>query len=114
MARFLVNAFSLSMVPEEAVMVKTPIGKEEFCAVVSESNTINAIGHQGTAELINTLCGTHIGVNRIAIKANYGDEVFIIQLMVRLEEGKVLSLNELMELMNKGLVKFYKVTVQKP
>ena len=112
--RYLANAFSLSMVPEEATIIKMPISQQEFCAAISEPNTINAIGHQGTAELINTLCGTHIGVNRIAIKANYGDEIFVIQVMTRLEEGRVLTLNELMELLNKGLIKFYRVTVQKP
>lgn len=112
--RYLANAFSLSMVPGESMLVVKPIDKEEFCAAISEPSTINAIGHQGTADLINMLCNAKITVNRIMVKANYGDEIYVIQVMTRLEEGKVLSLNELMELLNKGLIKFYKVTVQKP
>ena len=110
--RYLVNAFSLNMVPETAILVKMPITQAEFCAAVNEA--INAIGHETTANLINTLCNARLTANRIAIKAGYGEEIYVIQVMTRLEEGKVLSLSELMELLSKGLIKFYKVTVQKP
>ena len=47
------------------------ISKEEFCNAVS--NAINAIGHESTVSLINTLCNTSIKLNRIAIKAKPGD-----------------------------------------
>ena len=110
--RYLANAFSLNMTPETAILMKMPITQAEFCAAVNDA--INAIGHQGTADLINTLCNTKITANRVMVKANYGDEIYVIQLLIRLEEGKVLSLNELMELLSKGLIKFYRVTVQKP
>ncbi len=39
------------------------ISKEEFCNAVS--NAINAIGHESTVSLINTLCNTNLRLNRI-------------------------------------------------
>ena len=85
------------------------ISKEEFCNAVS--NAINAIGHESTVSLINTLCSTNIKVNRIAIKAKPGDQIYIFTVMVRLEEGKILSTQEIQQMYNEGKIKFVRARV---
>jgi hypothetical protein len=85
------------------------ISKEEFCNAVS--NAINAIGHESTVSLINTLCNTSIKLNRIAIKAKPGDQLFIVTIMVRLEEGKILTLPEITQMYNEGKIKFVRARV---
>jgi len=85
------------------------IGKEHFCNAVS--NAINAIGHESTVSLINTLCNTNIKLNRIAIKAKPGDQLFIVTIMVRLEEGKILTLPEITQMYEGGKIKFVRARV---
>jgi len=85
------------------------IGKEQFCNAVS--NAINAIGHESTVSLINTLCNTNIKLNRIAIKAKPGDQLFIVTIMVRLEEGKILTLPEITQMYEGGKIKFVRARV---
>ncbi len=85
------------------------ISKEEFCNAVS--NAINAIGHESTVSLINTLCNTSIKLNRIAIKAKPGDQLFIVTIMVRLEEGKILTLPEITQMYEQGKIKFVRARV---
>jgi len=85
------------------------ISKEEFCNAVS--NAINAIGHESTVSLVNSLCNTNLKVNRIAIKAKHGDQIYVFTVMVRLEEGKILSAQEIQQMYNEGKIKFVRARV---
>jgi len=111
---YLVNAFSINMLsnfPAELTVVK--IEKEEFCSDLEMSmkygELINAIGHESTVNLVNVLCNTQLQKNRIEVKMNEGDKILIIQPMQRLEEGKVLSNEEIMKILKEGKIAFYKV-----
>jgi len=115
MTRYLANAFSLSMlkIPARITLDIKELTPHEFCVEVTNpfENIVNAIGHESTVKLINTMCETDLKANRIMIQLEDWDELLLIQLMTRLEEGKILSKEELEELLNKGLIKFLKVTV---
>ena len=97
-------------------MVKLPVDvsfkqvtQKEFCEAVV--NGINAIGHKGTVDLVNTLCSSKITVNRATIEASIGDTIFIIMLNFRLEEGKVLGSEEVQQMYNKGKVMLLKAKI---
>jgi len=85
------------------------ISNEEFCKAVPVAD--NAIGHDGTVSLINTLCETQITTNRIAIKVQPTDVVYIINIATRLPEGKILDRDELIQLLEGGKIQFWKATV---
>jgi hypothetical protein len=111
MTTYLANAFSPSMLSKLPLDVEfSPIDVKEFCEVV-KGNHVNAIGHQGTIDLINSLCGSDLKVNRISIQADVGDEIYIIMLTTRLEEGKILKADEIQRMYEEGKVKFVKATV---
>ena len=112
MTTYLANAFSPSMLARLPLDVEfSPISDKEFCEEIKKGQHINAIGHQGTVDLINKLCGASLAANRISITADVGDEIYIIMLTVRLEEGKVLSKEEITKMYEEGKVKFVKATV---
>jgi len=113
MTAYLANGFSPSMLPLPAYVQFTNIDIKEFCQVVT-GGVQNAIGHQGTADLINGLCGSNLQVNRASIKANAGDQIYIITLLYRLEEGKVLKSDEIQRLYEEGKVQFIKAKVYGP
>jgi hypothetical protein len=97
-------------------MIKLPadvefkeVNKDEFCEAVKHA--VNSIGHAGTVDLVNKLCGTSLTVNRISISADVGDEIYVILLTIRLEEGKVLSREEITKMYEEGKVRLVKAKV---
>jgi len=111
---YLVNAFSLNMLKKFPTKVTVDkISQEEFCMKLEESfedeSFINSIGHDSTVYLINKLCGTIITKNRIEVKLQKGDKALIIQPMQRLEEGKILSDEEITKMLEEGKIAFYEV-----
>ena len=112
MTTYLANAFSPSMLMKLPVDVEfRDITREEFCEEVVKGRHENAIGHVGTVQLINSLCGSNLNINRVSIQANIGDEIYIILLTIRLEEGKVLKSDEIKRLYEEGKVKFVKALI---
>jgi len=108
---YLLNAIGISMVRHNLILKFGKLGKDEFCEKAKASNVKNAIGHIGTIELINTLCGSQLQTNRIMVTLNPGDVGYVISIAFRLEEGKTLSFDEINKLYNDGKILFYKVDV---
>jgi len=106
---YITNGFSPSMLKLPADVEFKEVSKDEFCGAVSKG--VNAIGHAGTIDLINKLCGIALSVNRISITATVGDEIYIIMLTTRLEEGKVLNADEIQRMYNEGKVRLVKAKV---
>ena len=107
---YLANGFSPSMLSKLPLDLEfREISKDEFCEAVKHS--INSIGHAGTVELINKLCDTAIAVNRISFKADVGDEIYIMVLTVRLEEGRILKSEEIQKMYQEGKVRLLKARV---
>jgi len=106
---YITNGFSPSMLKLPADVEFKEVSKDEFCGAVSKG--VNAIGHAGTIDLINKLCGAALSVNRISITATVGDEIYIIMLTTRLEEGKVLNADEIQRMYNEGKVRLVKAKV---
>jgi len=71
----------------------------------------SAVGHQSTAEILSTLLGIEVPVNRTAIKLQSGDILIVFQLNIRLAEGQVLSKEEVLDLYNNGQASFVFVEV---
>lgn len=67
-----------------------------------EGEFVSAIGHQGTAELLTNLLNREIKANRLQIKMNKGDEALVVRLKIRLEEGRILSYEEVRKLYEEG------------
>jgi len=106
---YITNGFSPSMLKIPADVEFKEVSKEEFCGAVNRG--VNAIGHAGTIDLVNNLCGIALSVNRISITAAVGDEIYIIMLATRLEEGKVLKAEEIQRMYNEGKVRLVKAKV---
>jgi len=109
---YITNGFSPSMLAKLPLDVEfSPVEVKEFCEEIRKGQHVNAIGHQGTVDLINGLCGSNLQVNRVSIQANVGDVLYVAMLTVRLEEGKVLSKEEITKMYDEGKVKFIKAMV---
>ncbi len=70
----------------------------EIVKELVRSNTmpvVSAIGHASTAQIISTLLGVDISVNRIEYKQHPRDCVLVFKLNGRPEEGRILNVEEI-------------------
>lgn len=61
-------------------------------------NLDSAIGHQSTAEIMTTLLGTEIPVNRQMFTQEVGQAALVFKLNGRPPEGKILTVEEIEEI----------------
>lgn len=108
---YLVNSFSLGMLKnKEGKFSYKQISLQEAQNLVRQE-FISAVGHQATAELMSTLLGIPVSYNRVEISLSPGDILLVLQLLVRIEEGKVLSIEDMKELLKEEKIVFYKVEI---
>jgi hypothetical protein len=108
--KFLSNAFSLSMLPlssKEVNLSVKEIPVEEVKKDLKDGSFTSAVGHQSTAEILSTLLEIPVATNRVSISLNKGDVLYVFQLLTRLQEGQVLSADEIKSLP----YKFFRVEI---
>lgn len=62
---------------------------------LNQPTFISAIGHQGTADAFQALGFTEVRTNRIQAQMQNGDKAIALKLRSRIEEGKILNLEEM-------------------
>ena len=113
MSLFLSNAFSLGMLqasPEGLTLKVRPVSLEEARSLL-QGGFESVVGHPATSQILTTLLGVEVPPRRVAITLKAGDQVLVFQLGVRLEEGKILSSEEVAALYNEGKATFMLVEV---
>lgn len=58
----------------------------------------SAVGHQSTCDVLTSLLGTTVNMNRIQYEQKVGDIALIFKLKGRPEEGKILTVSEIEEI----------------
>ncbi len=96
----LASAFSVNMLPS-FTSVKIDVKeatKQEFVERLDELRDLprlSVIGHKATAEVLSQILGFVVNENRINYTAEDGDLIAVFIPGVRLEEGKILTEDEL-------------------
>lgn len=76
-----------------------PITLEEAKTLVtSENGFTSAVGHESTANVLTSLLGVNVEVNRIEYAQQVNDLALIFKLNSRPEEGKILTVEEIEEI----------------
>ena len=97
MTRYLLNTLITPInfdKDEEATIEFERISVGTACKTL-KNGFVSAVGHEGTAKVIEQLCGISVPVERRTIFFEKGDEGIHFFLKQRLPEGKVLSKEEL-------------------
>lgn len=86
MKKFLGNAFSLQMLD---LAVKSNVTISPVTAAeVAESGAESVIGHADTANVVSSILGKEVPMNRVSVKLNPGDILYVAQVTGgRLPEG---------------------------
>ncbi len=98
------NSFSPNMLPSmvAAKVNIVEVTREEFVEQVkkltSELSYQSIVGHKATADVLSQILGFRVVENRVNYTVQDGDIVVVFTPGIRLEEGKVLSEDELKKL----------------
>jgi hypothetical protein len=96
---FLTNAPIIPLPPEtrDAVITASLISLDEAKSLVAGGEFVSAVGHQATAEALTLLLEVPVPFNRAQVFLQEGDEILAFSLKARIPEGKVLNLEELLQ-----------------
>jgi len=82
--------------------ILTSYGSYNYCAISLEmaKNLIadgfqSAVGHQSTCDVLTSLLGVSVPLNRIQYRQDEGDVALVFKLNGRPEEGKILTASEI-------------------
>lgn len=96
---YLTNAFSINMLVDTEAIVKISKISFNVAQEILENNAfISFISHQATADFLTKLLDKEIAFNRSNLSLKRGDMVIVFQLQQRLEEGKVLTEQEIAQI----------------
>ena len=89
-----------SIITSEGVFSLRDISLEEArkLAITNRDNLLSAVGHQSTADILTTLLGVEIKMNRINFVQEQHQEALVFKLLGRPKEGKLLTLSEIEEI----------------
>ncbi|MHB1692470.1 MAG: STIV orfB116 family protein [bacterium] len=99
------NAFSVNMLKHDGYLFFSQIDLEMAKYIIAGTEILSIIGHQSTAELLSAKLGIPVLTNRINYIKQKNDQIIVCLPSQRLEEGKVLTLEEL----NQIEIKFWLV-----
>ncbi|CAJ31506.1 conserved hypothetical protein [Betalipothrixvirus acidiani] len=95
---YILNSAILPLKPGEEYTVKAKeITIQEAKELVTKEQFTSAIGHQATAELLSSILGVNVPMNRVQIKVTHGDRILAFMLKQRLPEGVVVKTTEELE-----------------
>ena len=103
MTVYIANAFSLSMITPPSTLSVIEASEDNVKRVIASGFT-SVIGHEATAKIVSSRLGISVQVNRVSIQLRPGDLLVVFQLLKRLEEGKVLTEDEMKQVQAKWYV----------
>ena len=101
---YIANAFSLGMLTSKTTYLMVKEVDIETVKAMLTQPFISAVGHESTARVLTKLLDVEIPFSRVPIKLQQRDKLVVFQLLTRLEEGRVLSEEELKQLQYKFFV----------
>lgn len=90
-----VAILNASVITADGSFDMTTISLEEARQLVRQAPLDSAVGHESTAELLTTLLGVQVPVNRQLFAQAIGQRALVCKLNGRPPEGKVLSREDL-------------------
>jgi len=113
---YLTDAFSLNMLKSfPSMLVAVELDVRYFCAQIDlltkENDLISALRYSNSAKIINTLCGVPIQKNKIEIKVDKGDTLYVVLPRFKIDDGMEMDEKTIKRIYGEGRIKFYKVVL---
>ena len=104
MRTVIANAFSVNMLKQDTMLFFAQITLDMARFYINDNGKVySIIGHQSTADLLSAKLGFNVPLNRENYKKEKEDRIIVCLPFQRLEDGQILSIEEL----NRINVKFW-------
>lgn len=92
--------FNTTIIVNDGTYKMSTVSLDEAKEIISQNpNFISAIGHDSTAQIISSVLGTEVPMNRVnASFEEVGDKALCFKLNSRPKEGAILSFEDLQEI----------------
>lgn len=87
-----------SIITTEGLYELKDINLSEAKDIIENKNLNSAIGHQSTADVMTTLLGVKVEVDRKQVVQQAGQVALVFKLNGRVEEGRILNIEEIEEI----------------
>lgn len=104
--RYVLSSLVMPCTDDDFELAVTKIDLEDAREWIRNGEFVSAVGHESTAKLLSELLGVEIPMNRIFVNMQRGDEALAIQFLERIQEGKVLTKEELERMYEEGKIVF--------
>jgi hypothetical protein len=110
----LADVFTVRMINDFPVkLLIDKIDRVEFCYKINsrmdDNGLMSAIRYSNSAKMINVLCDVEVQKNRMEIKLNKGDELFVILPRMKPDDGREISREEIERMYREGRIEFYEI-----
>lgn len=104
--KYVLSSLVMPCADSKFVLECKKIDLNEAREFVRKGDFVSAVGHKSTAELLSKLLGVEIEANRVFVNMEKGDEAIAVQFLERIQEGKVLDIEEIEEMYHSGKIIF--------
>jgi NhaP-type Na+/H+ and K+/H+ antiporter len=111
---YVTDVFSVRMLTDFPIkLIIDRVDKTEFCYKINsrmyDGELVSAIRYSNSAKMINILCNIQIEKNRMEIRLNKGDELYVILPKMKPDDRRELSKEEVEQMYREGRIEFYEV-----
>jgi len=91
----IVGILNTSIITADGNYTLTTISTEEAQFIARNNQILSAVGHEATAQVLTTILGVDVPVNRIMYSQEVGQKAIVLKINGRIPEGKILSLEDI-------------------
>jgi len=94
----IVGILNTSIITADGNYTLTTITTIQAQELAQNNQILSAVGHEATAQVLTTILGVDIPVNRILFAQEVGQQAIVLKINGRIPEGKILSLEDIEEI----------------
>ena len=94
----IVGILNTSIITTDGNYTQKPITIAQAQEIAQNNKILSAVGHESTAQVLTTILGVDIPVNRILFAQEVGQQAIVLKIKGRIPEGKILSLEDIEEI----------------
>ena len=94
----IVDILNTSIITTDGNYTLTTITTTQAQELAQNNQILSAVGHEVTAQVLTTLLGVDVPVNRIMYAQEVGQQAIVLKINGRIPEGKILSLEDIEEI----------------
>ncbi|MGC8571351.1 STIV orfB116 family protein [Caldivirga sp.] len=108
---YLLNGLGSCMLPCGGIIRLNPMNIDEAKSMVQNKKVVSYVERQDTAQALSTLLGINVPINSGQLIANDISMGILLHINGQVDENQLNKPDELLKLIDKGVIKLYRVLI---